>query len=69
MEHRYLSSDLLEESDDLIIFNKADTRHSGVLKTILDDFCALSGHKINARKTNIFFSKGVNDIMVNLIST
>ncbi|KAH1045760.1 hypothetical protein J1N35_036544 [Gossypium stocksii] len=55
--------------DDLVIFSKADIRHCEVLKTFLEDFCALSGHRINAKKTNIFFSKGVDDNMVNSIST
>ncbi|KAA3487383.1 LINE-1 reverse transcriptase isogeny [Gossypium australe] len=54
--------------DNLVIFSKADIGHCGVLKTILDDFCAMSGHKINVRKTKIFFSKGVDDNMVNSIS-
>ncbi|KAH1063509.1 hypothetical protein J1N35_028496 [Gossypium stocksii] len=35
----------------------------------MEDFCAWSGHRINSRKTNIFLSKGVDDNMVNLIST
>ncbi|KAA3462709.1 reverse transcriptase [Gossypium australe] len=65
----YLFVLCMEWLDNLVIFSKADSRHGGVLKTILDDFCALSGHKINARKTNIFFSKGVDEIMVNTIST
>ncbi|KAH1131016.1 hypothetical protein J1N35_002394 [Gossypium stocksii] len=56
-------------ADDLVIFSKADTKHCGVLKTILDDFCTIPGHKINARKTNIFFSKGVDDNIVNSISS
>ncbi|KAA3460916.1 Retrovirus-related Pol polyprotein LINE-1 [Gossypium australe] len=56
-------------ADDLVIFSKADIGHCGVLETILDDFCVMSGHKINVRKTNIFFSKGVDDNMVNSIST
>ncbi|KAK5772409.1 hypothetical protein PVK06_048697 [Gossypium arboreum] len=54
--------------DGLVIFSKADLRYSEVLKSILDDFCTLSGHKVNARKTNIFFSKGVDEITVNMIS-
>ncbi|KAK5824614.1 hypothetical protein PVK06_019395 [Gossypium arboreum] len=44
-------------TDDLIIFSKVDLRHSGVLKTI------------NARKTNILFSRGVDEIMVSIIGT
>ncbi|KAH1089306.1 hypothetical protein J1N35_016563, partial [Gossypium stocksii] len=55
-------------TDDLVIFSKADSKHCRVLKDILDRFYALSGLKINARKTNIFFSKGVDEGSVDTIS-
>ncbi|KAK5845345.1 hypothetical protein PVK06_001517 [Gossypium arboreum] len=48
---------------------KADLKHCRILKGILDRFCALSGHKVNANKTNIFFSKGVDEDTVVLISS
>lgn len=55
--------------DDLVIFNKADLKHARVLKDTLDMFCGFSGHKINALKTNIFFSKGVEDSIADTISS
>ncbi|KAH1040244.1 hypothetical protein J1N35_041987 [Gossypium stocksii] len=51
-------------ADDLIIFCKADEQHGKILKEILYDFCELLGHKVNLRKTNIFFSKEVEESMV-----
>ncbi|KAH1074841.1 hypothetical protein J1N35_027169 [Gossypium stocksii] len=40
---------------------RADLTHSGLFKIFLSNFCDLSGHKVNARKTNIFFSVGVRE--------
>ncbi|KAH1057051.1 hypothetical protein J1N35_035116 [Gossypium stocksii] len=48
-------------ADDLVIFSRADLTHCGLFKTFLSNFCELSGHKVNARKTNIFFSSGVQE--------
>ncbi|KAA3489433.1 LINE-1 reverse transcriptase isogeny [Gossypium australe] len=48
-------------ADGLVIFSKADSKHCRILKDILDRFCTLSGQKINARKTNIFFSKCMDE--------
>ncbi|KAK5831683.1 hypothetical protein PVK06_015481 [Gossypium arboreum] len=45
-------------ADDLVIFSQADLVHSGLLKDFLNNFCELSGHKVNARKTNVFFFCG-----------
>ncbi|KAK5825308.1 hypothetical protein PVK06_020124 [Gossypium arboreum] len=47
-------------ADDLVIFSRADVVHSGLLTKFLSNFCKISGHKVNARKTNVFFSTGVN---------
>ncbi|KAK5776842.1 hypothetical protein PVK06_044807 [Gossypium arboreum] len=47
-------------ADDLILFGHAEEHQAQIIKNILDDFCNYSGHKINIRKTNIFFSKGVD---------
>ncbi|KAA3481303.1 reverse transcriptase [Gossypium australe] len=44
-----------------ILFSHADENQARVIKNILDDFCDYSGHRINSRKTNIFFSKVVDD--------
>lgn len=51
-------------ADNLVIFSRVDLDHSKVLKDILDRFCSFSGHWINAGKTNIFFSKGVEDFQI-----
>ncbi|KAK5840181.1 hypothetical protein PVK06_009066 [Gossypium arboreum] len=55
-------------TDDLMIFCRADEQHGRILKEILNDFYELSGHKVNPRKTNIFFSKGVEEIMADRLS-
>ncbi|KAH1032169.1 hypothetical protein J1N35_044343 [Gossypium stocksii] len=54
--------------NDLVIFSKADMKHCRLIKDILDSFCDLSGYKINARKMNIFFSKGVDATVADSIS-
>lgn len=45
--------------DDLVIFNKAKVDQAYLLKGILKPFCDFFGHKINARKSNMYFSKRV----------
>ncbi|KAA3473843.1 Retrovirus-related Pol polyprotein LINE-1 [Gossypium australe] len=52
----------------LIIFNKADMQCAQLLKETLENFCGFSGHCVNARKTNIFFSRGVDDGLGSSIS-
>ncbi|KAH1055847.1 hypothetical protein J1N35_033912 [Gossypium stocksii] len=47
--------------------SQADLKHSGLLKKFLSDFCEISGHKVNARKMNVFFSSGVNVSLRNKI--
>lgn len=56
-------------TNDLIIFSKANLEHGRVLKDILDSSYEFSRHKINFRNTNIFFSKGVDVSIVDMIST
>ncbi|KAK5811200.1 hypothetical protein PVK06_026524 [Gossypium arboreum] len=50
-------------ADDLVIFSRADLTHIGILENCLRIFCELSGHKVNIRKTNIFFSTSVNEFL------
>lgn len=45
----------------LIIFEKADENQARLLNDILKDFCNYSSHRVNARKSNIFFSKGMSE--------
>lgn len=49
-------------ADDLVIFSRADVVQSCFLMKFLCNFCEISGHKVNARKTNFFFSKGVQGV-------
>ncbi|KAA3471573.1 LINE-1 reverse transcriptase isogeny [Gossypium australe] len=55
-------------ADDLVIFGKAEMGQAQVLKDILRRFCELSGHRISSRKSNMFFSKGVDTIVQDQIS-
>ncbi|MBA0873317.1 hypothetical protein Goshw_000773, partial [Gossypium schwendimanii] len=54
--------------DDIVIFYKADAKHCKLLKEILHGFFELSVHKDNPRKTNIFFSKGVEEYVSSMLS-
>ncbi|KAG8485688.1 hypothetical protein CXB51_019010 [Gossypium anomalum] len=56
-------------ANDLILFGHAEEHQARIIKNILDDFCSYSGHRINKRNTNIFFSKGVNDNLRRSISS
>lgn len=55
--------------DDLVIFNKMDLKYGKILKDLMENFFKYSGHKINVGKTNIFFTKWVDDYIVDLISS
>ncbi|KAA3488041.1 LINE-type retrotransposon LIb DNA [Gossypium australe] len=55
-------------ADDLVIFCKAEMDQARLVKETLKHFCDLSGHKINARKSNIFFSKSVDTSLSDQIS-
>lgn len=54
---------------DLVNFSKANLEHGRLLKEMLENYYEVSSDKINAMKTIIFFSKGVEDYTTNLIST
>lgn len=47
---------------------KEDEDQARLLRGILKDFYNLSSHRVNGRKSNIFFSKGVNEETENLLS-
>lgn len=49
-------------ADDLVIFCKAEMNQAIVLKEILNQFCTFFGHKISARKSNMFFAKRVEPV-------
>ncbi|KAL1082093.1 hypothetical protein V6Z11_D09G112000 [Gossypium hirsutum] len=68
--HGWLGHDIHStiSSDDLVIFAKADIQQAQILKETLDNFCDLSGHWVNARKINIYFSCRVDEAMEDRIS-
>lgn len=43
-------------ADDLILFDKASKRNCTAIKNTLDNFCSISGQKINFSKSKIYFS-------------
>ncbi|KAA3481485.1 Retrovirus-related Pol polyprotein LINE-1 [Gossypium australe] len=55
-------------ADDLVIFGKAEMDQAILLKEILKHFCDFSSHKISAMKSNMYFSKGVDDSLCDQIS-
>ncbi|KAA3463577.1 LINE-1 reverse transcriptase isogeny [Gossypium australe] len=55
-------------ADDLVIFCKAQIDQASSLERILSLFCGISGHKISARKSQIFFSKNTEADTRNQIS-
>lgn len=42
-------------ADDLILFNKMSISQVQLIKSLLEDFCGTSGHKISKAKIHIFF--------------
>ncbi|XP_017629092.1 uncharacterized protein LOC108472086 [Gossypium arboreum] len=52
----------------LILFGHTDDNQTCVMKDILDEFCDYSIYRINIQKTNIFFSKSVDDSLGRCIS-
>ncbi|KAA3484641.1 Retrovirus-related Pol polyprotein LINE-1 [Gossypium australe] len=58
LDHLYLTFFF---ADDLVIFGKAEIDQAFLLKEILKRFYDFSGHKISARKSNMYFSKGVDN--------
>lgn len=55
-------------ADDLILFAEANMEQAAILKACLDDFCDVSGEKVNNAKSKIFFSRNVNHTRVKEIS-
>lgn len=48
-------------ADDLIICGKATTAEAETIKSILYEFCSLSGQTPNLQKSSILFSKNVDE--------
>ncbi|KAH1046922.1 hypothetical protein J1N35_037706 [Gossypium stocksii] len=55
-------------ADDLILFAKAEQDQARVIKEVLGNFCSISGHNVNIQKSNMVFSKGVNEDIQRRIS-
>lgn len=48
-------------ANDLFIIGHANIDHVRRIKAILEEFCGVSDHKINARKSNVFFSNVIDE--------
>lgn len=44
---------------DLLLFNEASKQHVDCVMECINNFCDISGQKVNKDKTNIFFSRNV----------
>lgn len=55
------STFLLFFSDDLIVFGQTKENQVRVIIKVLDTLCSYSGHSVNMQKSNIFFSRGVEE--------
>ncbi|KAH1107081.1 hypothetical protein J1N35_010849 [Gossypium stocksii] len=54
-------------TDDLIIFCNAKESQARILKEVLNNFCYYSRHRINAHKTSVCFSRGIEDSIMNAL--
>ena len=43
-------------ADDLVLFTKTDVKNCRAIRDVLDTFCYLSGQKVSAKKSRVFFS-------------
>lgn len=48
-------------AEDLLLFGKATDKKITCVINVLSKFCAMSGQRISAEKTKIFFSKNTQD--------
>lgn len=48
-------------ANDLLLFGRAKVKGAICLRQVLDQFCSFFGHKVSARKTQVFFSANVDD--------
>ncbi|KAH1040733.1 hypothetical protein J1N35_042476 [Gossypium stocksii] len=54
-------------ADGLVIFCKAQVVQARLLKNILNRFCEVLEHRVSTRKSNIYFSNGINNEVRNQI--
>ncbi|KAA3489907.1 Retrovirus-related Pol polyprotein LINE-1 [Gossypium australe] len=55
-------------ADDLVIFGKEEMGQALLLNETFKSFYDLSGHKVSSMKSNMYFSKGVDDSLCDQIS-
>lgn len=48
-------------ADDLFLFVKVDSQNCLAVREALDEFCLISGQKINPSKSKVFFSPNINE--------
>ena len=48
-------------ADDLLLFAKVDPQNCLAVREALDEFCLISGQKINPSKSKVFFSPNINE--------
>lgn len=46
-------------AEDLVLFAKADVKNYRAARDVLDTFCELSGQKVSAKKSHVFFCPNV----------
>ncbi|KAF7844993.1 ribonuclease H [Senna tora] len=56
-------------ADDLLLFGEATSEQATYIKDCLDRFCLITGQRINASKSSIYFSKNTKDEVANDILT
>ncbi|KAL5752311.1 hypothetical protein ACOSQ2_022818 [Xanthoceras sorbifolium] len=56
-------------ANDLIIFGHATVDQAEVIKSYVDNFCAISGQQVSYSKSRIFCSNNVHNLMVNNIAS
>ena len=47
-------------ADDLLLFAKANEENCGSVREAIEDFCLLSGQRVNFSKSRVFFSPNVD---------
>lgn len=55
-------------ADDLILFGEATMGQVEVMKECLDRFCSMSGQKVSASKSSIYFSPNTSENLRKVIS-
>ena len=57
VSHLFFADDLFLFADDLFLFVEANMEQAAIIRACLDDFCEVSGEKVNNAKSKIFFSR------------